>query len=1432
MDADDDIDASSDSSDFYSAEPAAPSDAQPRAQTAPDANIVDSTAPAVLPGSNGDIVADAPDAQEDAIATRDGDDQDSSSEMDLSDESRPPTPAHKDAPSSPSATENAIAEPPASHPGAKRKLSDVEESADGEVQVADDQAKKQKTSPQLPQLSPAIWQRIFYLLPPAMLCRCLRVCKDFNRFLTEMKAPQAPQKDKFTARVVDSEAIWIQSRKNYFPQLPRPLRQHSELDMLQLVGGQACQFCGKLPSPVPATSVFNCGPGTDGVRVIFPFAVRTCGACIEPLLRKDVQLLTDSTSARLRLGIAHAFRNEESHFVTETVRQIPPGIPGSLRFSKVYYQPQLAAIKQEEDDAQQLGQGAADEWRKGLYNKGKDAMADSARWEKWEAQLRLGANLAHVLREYDLSSFPQHVQAIQSSSAGASTFQSSSTTMANGPHPLPQPVHVFHNGYPPQFPQYQQLSRPPLPQQHQLPFPPPLPFAPHQAPHRVVRNPQEVESARQARRAEIERRCKELEPPVEPNVLQHMESFQAAMQITTPLTDAAWDMLKPRILAQRESAELAEHMRASQLAALQAAMPSVMSEDIISRPAKEVYDREYEDSQLPLRKRLGEYADDLINGHWGGGKMLGKDNVPIFAIHVLQHVRQRYVQDKELGLLADLETTGSKKLSNGQTTPQPAPFLSLDNMKWVYDNKVRSFTDVHRKEHFICAGCDEEKKPKWFAFEGLIQHYGAKHTTAFSKGNIVVHWQTAEWPDPPPFHTNPAHWLKMDRRASEFKKDHRARNTPQGTHGGSSQASANALPMPQNTHSPVAVFGSHSSAYPYQAYGRTVSQTPQTSSNGYHIQSPGSLNGAAHGGSQETQLLKLASDSREVWDTLEGVKDLLESIQVQTVLHHAVLRFGERFHYKPTLDMLTDALATHNSMRPLKNVTGLACKSCVAAGPNSHSSSYWTRIRAAKFFNTSSLITHFKLIHQPHDNIGPLDWVKDMIEVPERQILNQLLRTPGMDDGKLSLIAAAFPSTFPMPLPKIGHITEDESRKQVSNAPVHSLLERLGKKSKAQSKKKSQKGANGVQDRDSSNEPLPEPKEDEYDPSRPALVQSQTQLFDPAQFDTDARKTSTPATAVAQAPSASIDLNPETISMLQNLAQFSKETSTPNGNRVSRSPSVGRAESASGPKPTDSRSSATQNGQPDIAAILAALTGQSQSVAPSIPEAARTDSIPRPAMVDACASERQEVRSRPDIGARSSSQHYNAPVPVPRPAPASSDVHELQAALSRNTRHFDQNQRPSHAERTYSNGPQPHSQPAPQYQYIYEHDHAYGQAPPPHTAVYREVGAPQYVQISERDYVPHGYQYERPAPKPLYVDQYGRPLIPIDSAPAPIQYLPNPYEQQQHGRPQEHTVYASIAPQPHLQPFSGVGQPVYYEQAPGPVPSRYAYDDRASVGRP
>ena len=99
-------------------------------------------------------------------------------------------------------------------------------------------------------------------------------------------------------------------------------------------------------------------------------------------------------------------------------------------------------------------------------------------------------------------------------------------------------------------------------------------------------------------------------------------------------------------------------------------------------------------------------------------------------------------------------------------------------------------------------------------------------------------------------------------------------------------------------------------------------------------------------------------------------------------------------------------------------------------------------------------------------------------------------------------------------------------------------------------------------------------------------------------------------------------------------------------------------------------------------------------------------------------------------------------------------------------------------------------------------------------------------------YEPQPQHYAPPPPQPLYVDQYGRPveLVPIDSAPAPIQYMPHPFDQQQQQQPQP--------PQQHYARYAGPPQPMYYEhQAPPPVHhqqgGRYVYEDdgRGSVPR-
>ena len=136
--------------------------------------------------------------------------------------------------------------------------------------------------------------------------------------------------------------------------------------------------------------------------------------------RQDVQILV-SPAATLRLGLAYTFQTPDLHFVPEIQRSLPGGIPSHLRVAKVYYRPDVDHIVEEYEEIKGYGEGTADEWKKGLSNRGKEKMADAARWERWEQQMRYGADLAHVLREYDLSSFPRHVEEAQGKSAGVSS---------------------------------------------------------------------------------------------------------------------------------------------------------------------------------------------------------------------------------------------------------------------------------------------------------------------------------------------------------------------------------------------------------------------------------------------------------------------------------------------------------------------------------------------------------------------------------------------------------------------------------------------------------------------------------------------------------------------------------------------------------------------------------------------------------------------------------------------------------------------------------------------------------------------------------------------------------------------------------------------------------------------------------------------------
>ena len=273
----------------------------------------------------------------------------------------------------------------------------------------------------------------------------------------------------------------------------------------------------------------------------------------------------------------------------------------------------------------------------------------------------------------------------------------------------------------------------------QTPFPQP----------RTARDTRDVNEAKAARKAEIERRCAALEPPLLPNVLNHMESFQAAKQITQPLTEQAWEILKPRLLAQRPYAERKERERVQHSEVLAEEYKQRRQQEAQLKETKENFDREWETFQSPVRSRIGALADEIIETRWTGARSLTKDISPKFAADILVNVRQRFYA--EIAREDEAALSAGRPVKVDPPNGPPTRKLILENMKWLFDTKIKPLTDHFQRELFLCNGCDG----KFYGFEGVIQHYAAKHTTTLSMGNIVVHWR-AEWPENPPFNPNPS----------------------------------------------------------------------------------------------------------------------------------------------------------------------------------------------------------------------------------------------------------------------------------------------------------------------------------------------------------------------------------------------------------------------------------------------------------------------------------------------------------------------------------------------------------------------------------------------------------------------------------------------------------------------------------------------------
>lgn len=130
------------------------------------------------------------------------------------------------------------------------------------------------------------WHHIFTFCPPRTLGNLLSVNKLFNSYLDPaspvvMEKPPSPLA-KSTVKALEPNAIWRSARRSFWPNMPGPLKEKTELDMWRLSCSSTCQFCGKRDTrrQLPASDPFHVGPGADGVARIWEFRVRCCESCL------------------------------------------------------------------------------------------------------------------------------------------------------------------------------------------------------------------------------------------------------------------------------------------------------------------------------------------------------------------------------------------------------------------------------------------------------------------------------------------------------------------------------------------------------------------------------------------------------------------------------------------------------------------------------------------------------------------------------------------------------------------------------------------------------------------------------------------------------------------------------------------------------------------------------------------------------------------------------------------------------------------------------------------------------------------------------------------------------------------------------------------------------------------------------------------------
>ncbi|KAF8426250.1 hypothetical protein EV426DRAFT_20841 [Tirmania nivea] len=859
-----------------------------------------------------------------------------------------------------------------------------------------------------------VWASIFSGLPPQKLAQLRRTCRAFQNYLL-------------------NQSIWRASRKQWMPEMPKPVFKLKEWEMLALARGDGCMICGHK---------------TYTIAIYWAFRVRCCTQCFNQNMSKESALFGSDFPIALLTALPFGFIDALGQWVPNGMGQRPGGL------TKVYWNADLESIKERYEEAKAMN--AEEEWLKGLESEGVENKIDIIRMESFESRRAKGKPIANFTKT--------PVQgANYAAKAKANWHQLQGNPSVSH---LPQAPHFTPSVHPGMM----QMSFSPRQHGHSAPiiFPtlqgpltpggswsggfnsqPALPKQHHQPRIPAVRNERsmiEAAEVRARRQQEIESRCLKLNPPLLPSVLQHIPAFRASIVIAVPLNEQAWGNLLPKLLEQREEAEEKERVKAEEQTKLQKQIEEKKACDTLQRELKEKKEREWEESQAPVKEKLDQYATEIIN-LWlsripaNQHPCVNRESALRFAPEVLVQVRKRFYdenpytpQDPNHYIILDPNSARGVTTLDTPTGKR----LMLENMKYVFDTKIKPITDQVRKELFLCSGC--ESNPKFYGFEGVIQHYAAKHTNLMSLGSVIVHWKS-DWPYCPPFVLDPiavASGLKHISHASHHQQ-FQINGHPNTTSAFGAYNTTHMMGMHMSAQMEISHQTMITNGYPnegaylngaYTAFPVSQQQYPAHQHDGSMMQAINFNNSIQaivpptfapyqqQSETQRAQFEEIAATAREAWFQLNGIKDLPSSVRVHYVIQKVVKAFQTKFPpLLPQLNMFIEALREHNLMKPMRNVNGLQCFACTINPPHSNSSS--TGIHPiGRVFTLISLIQHFEIVHVVR-NRSPikLDWKTQMIRLPEARVIGMLRDTMGMDEEKLKLLKEVFPVAFNLPLP-------------------------------------------------------------------------------------------------------------------------------------------------------------------------------------------------------------------------------------------------------------------------------------------------------------------------------------------------------------------------------------------------------------------------------